>query len=65
MGDSIRDKAHALGALTLTEAARESGIPGVDLARAVVERRIRVLMVEGIAHIRPDALEEFRRAYVA
>jgi hypothetical protein len=61
MSDSIADKAHRLGALTLVEASRASGIPGPELAKAVIERRIRVLMVEGIAHIQPDALDEFLR----
>lgn len=65
MTDSIADKAHRLGALTLAEAARASGIEGVELARAVVEGRIRTVMVEGIAHIPEDALEDFRRTHVA
>ncbi len=65
MTESIADKAHRMGALTLAEAARASGIAGIELAQAVVERRIGVVMVEGIAHIPEDALEEFRRAHVA
>lgn len=65
MTDPIAEKAHRLGALTLAEAARTSGIAGLELSRAVVDRRIRVVMVDGIAHIPEDALEEFRRSYVA
>ncbi len=62
MSESIAEKAHRMGALTLVEAARLSEIPGPELALAVVEKRIRVVMVDGIAHIRPDALDEYRRA---
>lgn len=65
MSDSIAQKAHQLGALTLVEAARLSEIPGPELALAVVEKRIGVVMVDGIAHIRPDALDEYRRAQAA
>ncbi len=62
VSESIAEKAHRLGALTLVEAARLSGIPGPELAKAVIERRIRSVMVDGIAHIPPDALDEFRRS---
>lgn len=65
MSESISDKAHQIGALTLVEAARSSGIPGRELARAIVERQIRVVMVEGIAHIPEDALDEYSRSRVA
>ncbi|HEY2831923.1 MAG TPA: hypothetical protein VGJ14_05815 [Sporichthyaceae bacterium] len=62
MSESIAEKAHRLGLLTLVEAARATGIPGPELAKAVIERRVRSVMVEGIAHIPPDALDEYRRA---
>lgn len=59
--DSIRDEAHRRGALTITEASQRLGVDGKDLIRAMREGRIRYLMVEGIAHIPEDALEEFRQ----
>lgn len=62
MSESIAEKAHRLGALTLAEAARASGIPGPELAKAVIENRVRSVMVDGIAHIHPDALDEYVRA---
>ena len=46
--------------LRATEAARRLGIPTKDLLRLVQERRIRYVMVNGIAHIPLDALEEYR-----
>ncbi|WP_019877953.1 hypothetical protein [Sporichthya polymorpha] len=61
MSESIAEKAHRLGALTLAEAARASGIPGPELAKAVIEKRIAAVMVDGIAHIHPDALDDYRR----
>jgi hypothetical protein len=62
VAESTIRKAHELGALTLVEAARLSGIPGPELAKAVIERRIRYVMVDGIAHIPVDALDEYDRA---
>jgi len=43
-----------------TEAARRLGIPTKELLRLIHERKIRYVMVRGIAHIRPDALDEYR-----
>lgn len=62
MAESITRRAHELGAVTLAEAARLSGVPGPELARALIDRRIRSVMVEGIAHIPLDALDEYRRS---
>jgi excisionase family DNA binding protein len=58
---SIRDEAHRQGALTITEASQRLAVDGKDLIRAMREGRIRYVMVEGIAHIPEDALEEFRQ----
>lgn len=42
--------------LRASEAARRVGIPTKDLLRLVLERRIRFVMVEGIAHIPVDVV---------
>jgi hypothetical protein len=54
-------KAHEMGAVTLVEAHKLTGIPGPELAKALVEGRLRRVMVDGIAHIPPAALDEYRR----
>jgi hypothetical protein len=36
------------------------GIPTTELLRLVYERKIRYVMVDGIAHVPMDALEEYR-----
>lgn len=46
--------------LRATEAARRLGLPTRELLRLVHERQIRYVMVEGIAHISVDAIEEYR-----
>jgi excisionase family DNA binding protein len=46
--------------LRASEAARRLGMPTKDLLRLVYDRRIRFIMVDGIAHIPIDALEDFR-----
>jgi excisionase family DNA binding protein len=46
--------------LRATEAARRLGIPTKELLRLVQERRIRYVMVNGIAHVPLDALDEYR-----
>jgi excisionase family DNA binding protein len=45
--------------LRATPAARRLGIPTKDLLRLVYERRIRFVMVDGVAHIPEDALAEY------
>jgi excisionase family DNA binding protein len=47
--------------LIASEAARRLGLPTRELLRLVHERTIRYVMVDGIAHIPEDALEEYRR----
>jgi excisionase family DNA binding protein len=50
--------------LKASEAARRLGIPTKELLRLVHERKIRFVMVKGIAHVPDDAIEEFRaKAY--
>ena len=47
-------------ALRLSQAARQLGIPTREVVRLVHERRIRHVMIEGIAHIPADAIQEYR-----
>jgi excisionase family DNA binding protein len=46
--------------LRATEAARRLGIATRELLRLIHERKIRYVMVEGIAHVPEDAVEEYR-----
>jgi excisionase family DNA binding protein len=46
--------------LRASEAARQLGIRTKELLRLVHERKIRYVMVKGIAHIPSDALDEYR-----
>jgi hypothetical protein len=46
--------------LRAAQTARRLGIPTKELLRLVYERKIRYVMVDGIAHIPIDALEEYR-----
>lgn len=62
MRDVIARKAHEMGAVTLVEAHKLTGIPGPELAKALVEGRLRRVMVDGIAHIPLTALDEYRRS---
>lgn len=47
--------------LIAAEAARRLGMPTKELLRLVYEREIRYVMVDGIAHIPEDAIDEYRR----
>ena len=47
-------------ALRATEAARRLGVPTKELLRLIQNKQIRYVMVDGIAHVPEDALEEFR-----
>ena len=47
-------------ALRATEAARRLGLPTKELLRLIQSKQIRYVMVDGIAHVPEDALEEFR-----
>ena len=51
----------AAGLLRAKYAAERLDIPIKELLRLVYERKIRYVMVKGIAHIPEDALEEYRR----
>lgn len=46
--------------LRASEAARRLDVPTKELLRLVLERKIRFEMVNGIAHIPIDAVEEYR-----
>jgi len=46
--------------LRASEAARRLGVPTKELLRLVRERQIRYVMVNGIAHVPDDALEEYQ-----
>ena len=46
--------------LRASEAARQLGIPTKEVLRLIHERKIRYVMVKGIAHVPSDALEEYR-----
>ncbi len=46
--------------LRAAQAARRLDIPTKELLRLVYERKIRFVMVKGIAHFPADAVEEYR-----
>ncbi len=50
----------AIELLGASEAARRLGMPTKKLLRLVHERKIRFVMVRGIAHFPNDAVEEYR-----
>lgn len=47
--------------LIAAEAARRLGMPLKELLRLTVNRKIRYVMVNGIAHYPQDALDDYRR----
>jgi excisionase family DNA binding protein len=51
----------AVEPLRATEAARRLSMPTKELLRLVHDRRIRFVMIDGIAHIPEDAIEEYRQ----
>jgi predicted DNA-binding transcriptional regulator AlpA len=46
--------------LRAPEAARRLGMPTKEMLRLMYERKIRYVMVKGIAHVPDEAVEEFR-----
>jgi hypothetical protein len=46
--------------LRASEAARRLDLPTKELLRLIQQRKLRYEMVEGIAHVPVDALEEYR-----
>lgn len=46
--------------LRASEAARRLDMPTKELLRLIQERKLRHEMVDGIAHVSSDALEEYR-----
>lgn len=47
-------------ALRASEAARRLQMPTKDLLRLVQTKQIRYIMIDGIAHVPEDAVEEYR-----
>ena len=47
-------------ALRATDAAKRLGMTTRDLLRLIYDREIRYVMVNGIAHVPEDAIEEYR-----
>jgi len=47
--------------LRASQAARRLGIPTRDLVPLIYDRKIRHVMVNGIAHVPEDAIEEYLR----
>lgn len=50
-------------ALRLSQAARLLGVETREMARLVYERAIRHVMIDGIAHIPADAVDEYRSTH--
>jgi excisionase family DNA binding protein len=46
--------------LRVSEAARRLDLPTKEVLRLVYERKIKFVMIRGIAHIPLDAVEEYR-----
>ena len=46
--------------LRASEAARRLGLPTRALVRLIYDRKLRYVMVDGIAHVAADALDEYR-----
>ncbi len=46
--------------LRASEAARRLGLPTRDLLVLIRDHKIRYVMVDGIAHVPVDAIEEYR-----
>ena len=46
--------------LRAAEAARRLGIPTKELLRLAYERKIRFVMVDGVAHFPEDAIADYR-----
>jgi len=57
----IRGKPMPAEPLRASQAARRLGIPTRDLVPLIYDRKIRHVMVNGIAHIPEDAIEEYLR----
>jgi excisionase family DNA binding protein len=46
--------------LRASEAARQLNVPTKELLRLIQQRKLRYEMVDGIAHVPVDAIEEYR-----
>ena len=50
----------ATEALRATDAAKRLDMPTKELLRLIHDRKIRYVMVNGIAHVPEDAIDEYR-----
>ncbi len=57
---STKEGSMAAEMLRVSEAARRLTIPTKEVLRLVHERKIRFVMIRGIAHIPSDAIDEYR-----
>ena len=57
----VADEARQLGALSLGEAIERLGGNEDEFARALLDRRIPHMLIQGVVHIPEAALEEYRR----
>lgn len=46
--------------LWAAEAARRLGIPTLELIKLMYNKEIRFVMIDGIAHVPEDAIEEYK-----
>ncbi|MDA8309452.1 MAG: hypothetical protein M0Z46_02360 [Actinomycetota bacterium] len=46
--------------LRASEAARRLDVPTKEILRLIQQRKLRYQMIDGIAHVPEDALEEYR-----
>jgi len=51
--------------LRATVAARRLGLPTHELLRLIHDRKIGYVMIDGIAHVPEDAIEEYRASAVS
>jgi excisionase family DNA binding protein len=58
--DSTKEGSMAAEILRVSEAARRLTIPTKEVLRLVHDRKIRFVMIRGIAHIPSDAIDEYR-----
>jgi excisionase family DNA binding protein len=58
--DDPREVSMSAEPLRASEAARQLGIPTRELMQLIHDRKIRYVMIDGIAHVPVDALTEYR-----
>lgn len=47
--------------LRASEAARRLGLPTRELVKLIYDHKLRYVMIDGIAHVPVDAIEEYRQ----